>query len=68
MVQEINGRFKDTGVWKMPTGAVNEVSIYIYMQEKNKYTIIFSWIYFFSMYRVRIFVQPQLEKSKKRQE
>nr|XP_004303571.2 PREDICTED: nudix hydrolase 2-like isoform X1 [Fragaria vesca subsp. vesca] len=24
VVQEINGRFKDTGIWKMPTGAVNE--------------------------------------------
>ncbi|XP_008229930.1 PREDICTED: nudix hydrolase 2 isoform X1 [Prunus mume] len=24
VVQEINGRFKDTGLWKMPTGVVNE--------------------------------------------
>eukprot|EP00268_Persea_americana_P035811 TRINITY_DN35313_c0_g1_i1.p1 TRINITY_DN35313_c0_g1~~TRINITY_DN35313_c0_g1_i1.p1 ORF type:complete len:358 (-),score=87.79 TRINITY_DN35313_c0_g1_i1:123-1196(-) len=24
VVQEINGRFKDTGFWKMPTGVVNE--------------------------------------------
>ncbi|XP_050381714.1 nudix hydrolase 2-like [Argentina anserina] len=24
VVQEINGRFKDTGIWKMPTGTVNE--------------------------------------------
>ena len=27
MVQECNGRFKGTGLWKLPTGAVNEEGI-----------------------------------------
>ena len=27
VVQEISGKFKGTGVWKFPTGVVNEVSM-----------------------------------------
>lgn len=39
MVQETSGRFGGTGVWKMPTGAVNEVYVEMIIDQIMKMEI-----------------------------
>lgn len=64
MVQERSGWNKGIGVWKLPTGTVEEVGIL------NPILIEYSFYLtpVFLTYRVRIFVMPLLENSKKKQE
>lgn len=66
MVQENTGRFRGLGVWKFPTGVVNEVCI----SGDSRYNTLSMYLpfnnYFIS--REKISAKLQSEKSKKRRQ
>ena len=63
VVQEKNRVLRGTGVWKFPTGVVDEVCSSGYVLH-HVCDAVSKFLHFLSLfiYRVKIFVMPQLEK------